>query len=90
MMRDAPRFHFGDSVGNLLGLIVLARLARYRLVFAIVGFFLLLLHSQESLPVNNVLLAFYKPENLRAYAERCEMDGKTKAQPETRLGYMSF
>ena len=38
MMRDAPRFHFGDSVGNLLGLIALARPARYRLVFAIVGY----------------------------------------------------
>ena len=38
MMRDAPRFHFVDSVGNLLGLIVLARLARYLLVFAIVGY----------------------------------------------------
>lgn len=38
MMRDAPRFHFLDSVGNLLGLIALARPARYRLVIAIVGY----------------------------------------------------
>lgn len=38
MMRDAPRFHFLDSVENLLGLIAFARLTRYRLVFAIVGY----------------------------------------------------